>query len=397
MEDKERFRERFGITKIGRPDGKLIWFNAVSVGEINSVWSIINRLNQNESCNILITTTTKTSSDVVKEKIEKLQKPEKVIHQFFPVDITSCVKRFLNHWKPDILINVESEIWPNVLTLTKEFCPILILNGKMSKKSFRFWYIMKKLKEQVFDGVELCLVQSKRDLKRFINLGLQRVQFLGNVKFFVDKQSIDVDYLNFLKTKIGDRKFWLVNCTHDGEEEIIIQTHKMLKEIYPNILTIDILRHSKRSDDVANLITKNDLNVSVVSKNETIDENTDFYVYDKMGGLSTLFELSEIVFMAGSLKQKIGGHTPAECIKYGCCVVTGPYIDNNKMLFRDLLDDNACIVLKDNRAVTLSKTVNNLFENDVIRKKIINEAYTKSIKSTSYLDEIVNKISTMVM
>jgi 3-deoxy-D-manno-octulosonic-acid transferase len=397
MEDNLRFRERFGITEVKRPEGKVIWFNAVSIGEINSAWSVINRLNQETDCNILITTTTKTSSDIVENKIQILQKPERVVHQFFPVDTTSCVKRFLEHWKPSILVNVESEIWPNMLTLTKKFCPILILNGKMSKKSFRFWYVMKKLKEQVFDGVELCLAQSKRDLKRFINLGLQQVQFLGNIKFFVDKQPVDVEYLNFLKNGIGNRKFWLVNCTHEGEEDIIVKTHKLLKENCPDIFTINIIRHPKRSEDVANLIAKAGLKASIASRNDPINRDVDFYVYDKIGDLGTFFELSEIVFIAGSLKQKIGGHTPAECIKYGCCVVSGPYIDNNKILFRDLLDNDACVVLKDNNPVTLSKKVNELLENDALRNHIISEAYTKSIKSASYLGEIVNKISDMAV
>jgi 3-deoxy-D-manno-octulosonic-acid transferase len=319
------------------------------------------------------------------------------MHQFFPVDVTSYVRRFLEHWRPNILINVESEIWPNVLTLTKKFCPILILNGKMSKKSFRFWYVMKKLKEQVFDGVELCLTQSKRDLKRFINLGLQRVQFLGNIKFFVDKQPVDVEYLNSLKSWIGNRKFWLVNCTHEGEEEIIIQTHRLLKEIYPDILTIDILRHPKRMEEATNLVVKNNLAVKVATRGEIIDKNTDFYLYDKMGGLSVFFELSGVVFVAGSLRPGIGGHTPVECIKYRCCVITGPYIDNNKMLFRDLSDDGACVVLKDNKPTTLSKTVGDLLGNDGLRNSIINESYAKSVKSSSYLGEVVDKILSMAV
>jgi 3-deoxy-D-manno-octulosonic-acid transferase len=393
-----RFRERFGESKVPRPIGNLIWFNAVSVGEVNSAWTIINRINQESEYNILITTTTTTSATITAEKIKQLQKPEKVIHQFFPVDITRCVENFLNHWRPNVFVNVESEIWPNVLTLTKKYCPIIILNGKMSKKSFRFWYyVAKTFKEQVFDSVDLCLAQSKRDFKKFINLGLQRVQFFGNIKFFVEKQPVDMEYLNLLKDMIGKRRFWLVNCTHDGEEEIIIQTHKILKEKHSDILTLNVLRHPKRLEEVVELMKKNDLDVSVASKGENINNDTDFYIYDKIGGLSTLFELSDVVFIAGSLKPKIGGHTPTECIKYGCCVVTGPYIDNNRTLYKDLLDNKACIVLKDNKANTIAKTIDNLFENEELKNNIISEAYAKSIKSNACLNEIINKIFGMAL
>ena len=141
-EHKSRFAERFGKTKIERPNGKLIWINAVSVGEINSAWTIIKRLNEDNDYKILITTTSTTSAETVRNKIKQLPNLDNVIHQFVPVDTYFSVKRFLKHWKPDILINVESEFWPNLFTLTKKFCPIMVLNGKMSKKSFRFWYIL---------------------------------------------------------------------------------------------------------------------------------------------------------------------------------------------------------------------------------------------------------------
>ena len=120
-EDKIRIKERFGKTNIVRPNGKLIWFNAVSVGEINSAWTIINELNKNVENNILITTTSLTSANNVLNKINKLPNPNKVIYQFVPIDVTICMKRFLNHWKPNLLINVESEFWPNLFLLTINF------------------------------------------------------------------------------------------------------------------------------------------------------------------------------------------------------------------------------------------------------------------------------------
>lgn len=392
-EDKIRFKERFGYTNIIRPEGKVVWLHAVSVGEINSAWAIIEKLSTESDSTILVTTTTVTSAETVRKKLEKMENNKNIIHQFFPIDLYFNVKRFLKHWKPNIYIVVESEIWPNIFTMTKKYCPIFILNGKISRKSFRFWYRARKLKEQIFDSVDICLAQSKIDYKRFINIGVQRVQFLGNIKFFVQKMPVDNLYYNLLKDQIKERKLWIVNSTHNGEEQIIIDAHKILKQKYPDLLTINILRHTNRSNEVVKLINSNKLNVSIANKNDKISDNTDIYLYDKLGNLGVFFELGEVVFIAGSLKPKIGGHTPAECIKQHCCVVTGPYIENNKLLFKDLKDEDGCIILNDNKPETLAKTIDKLFSDDSLRANIANNAYVKSIKSTSVLNEITQLIS----
>ena len=393
-EDKNRIKERFGKSNINnRPNGKLIWFNAVSVGEINSAWTIINELNKNIENNILITTTSLTSANNVISKIDKLPNPDKVIYQFAPIDATICMKRFLNHWKPNLLINVESEFWPNLFLLTKKFCPILVLNGKMSKKSFRFWYKHKKLKESIFDSIDICLAQSRNDYKRFINLGVQNVQFLGNIKFLVNKCSVDNDLYKYLQEKLKDRKRWLVNCTHKGEEEIIIETHKMLKNKYKDLITMLVIRHPNRVKDVCNLLEKNSIKYTTATSNEELSDNTEFYIYDKFGNLGTFFNLNKIVFIAGSLQKDIGGHTPAEAIKHNCCIITGPYIENNYMLFKELSNSNACIILKDNKAISLYNTIDNLFSDEENTNIIIDNAYKKSIQNNIILSQIIEIIN----
>ena len=393
-EDRNRVDERFAKTKINRPDGKLIWFNAVSVGEINSTWSIIKRINEAKDINILITTTSVTSANNVKNKIDKLPNNNKVIHQFAPLD--TSVKKFLNHWKPNILINIESEFWPNLFTLTSKVCPIIVLNGKMSKKSFRFWYKHKKLKETVFDTIDICLAQSHNDYKRFINLGVQNVQFLGNIKFFVDKCEVDDTLYKYLFEKINDRKRWLVICTHRGEEEIIIKTHKLLKNKYTNLLTTLIIRHPQRTQEVCNMLEKNSIKYVTASSNKELEEDTEFYIYDKFGNLGTFFDLNKIVFIAGSLQKNIGGHTPAEAIKHGCCVISGPYMENNYTLFKDLLNSDACIVLKDNTPETLYNTIDKLFSDNELVAKISSNSYRKSLKNGVILEQIIDIIKSKI-
>lgn len=389
-EDKNRINERFGKTTIKRPEGRLIWFNAVSVGEINSAWSIIRKINENNNVSILLTTTSITSANSVKIKMAKLPNPDKVIHQFAPID--ACMGRFLKHWKPNLLINIESEFWPNLFTKTKKVCPIIVLNGKMSKKSFRFWYKHKKLKEMIFDSIDICLAQSRNDYKRFINLGAQNVQFIGNIKFFVDKCDIDTDLYNSLSEEIKDRKRWLVNCTHEGEEKIIIKVHELLKQKYKDLITTLIIRHPERTVEVCDLLNKNSIKYVTNSSGKKVNNDTEFYVYDKFGNLGTFFELNKIVFIAGSLQKGIGGHTPAEAIKHGCCVVSGPYMENNYALFKDLLNDKACIVIENNRPETLFKTIDELFSDGEKVARISNNSYRKSLQHSVVLKQIIDII-----
>ncbi|GHU26586.1 3-deoxy-D-manno-octulosonic acid transferase [Bacilli bacterium] len=392
-EDKHRFLERLGITKQLRPTGKLIWFNAVSMGEINSAWTIIKKINKQNKYHILITTTTRTGTETAMRKMKSLDFPEMVMHQYAPIDFSFSIRRFLKHWKPDLLINVESEFWPNIFTMTAKYCPIIVLNGKMSKKSFRFWYRFKSLRKKVFSNVDLCLAQSRNDYKKFINLGLQRVQFLGNIKFFVEKSSVDKKlYEKFLR-EVGDRPRWLVNCAHDNEEDIIVETHKKLKKLHPNLLTFLVARYPDKLEWTKKLLDQNDIKYVTTTQNSEIAKDIEFFIHDKYGDLGTFFDFCKIVFMGGSLRDGIGGHTPAEAIKHDCCVVTGPYIENNYMLFKELKDVDGCLMLEDNKSDTIFTSISYLLANSEVVKRISGNAYTRSIKYSSVLNEMVDIIT----
>lgn len=391
-EDKNRIFERFGITKVERPKGKLIWFNAVSIGEINSAWTIIKQLNEDKNLNILITTTTLTSSEVVANKIKNLTNKDKVIHQFVPIDLTTAIYFFIKRWKPDVLVSIESEFWPNLFTIVAKHCPIIVLNGKMSKKSFRFWYKFKNLKELVFSKIDICLAQSKNDYKRFLMLGVQRVKFLGNIKFFTEKCDVNEELYEKILQKINNRHIWLANCTHAEEEEIIIETHKLLKQKYNDILTFMVIRHPNRSESMANILSKNVIKYSMTSLDSSINNEIEFYVHDKLGGLGTFFKLCKIVTMCGSFKRGIGGHNPAEAMRFDCCILTGPYIDNNYILFKELLESNACIILEKDDPITLPKQIEYLLNNPEQVKILADNAYRKSLEYSQISSEIIDLI-----
>ncbi len=403
-EDKNRILERFGITKVKRPEGKLVWFNAVSIGEINSAWTIIKQLNENRNLTILVTTTTLTSSEIVAGKIEKLKNKDKVIHQFAPIDLTSAIYFFIKRWKPNLLINIESEFWPNLFAIVAKYCPIVVLNGKMSKKSFRFWYKHKNLKELVFSKIDVCFAQSKNDYKRFLMLGIQRVKFLGNIKFFAEKCDINEELYEILIRKVTNRHIWLANCTHAEEEELIIETHKLLKQKYDDILTFMVIRHPNRVGHIVNMLDKSGISYSLTSKNYSVDnrincsiaDGIEFYIHDKLGSLGTFFKLCRIVTMCGSFRRGIGGHNPAEAMKFDCCILTGPCIENNYILFKELLENNACIVLDKDDADTLAKQIGYLFDNPEKVKLLSDNAYRKSLEYSHISSEIIDLIGERV-
>ena len=392
-EDKDRFCERFGKATIKRPDGEIVWINAVSNGEINPGWPVIERLLRDSNYTILITTTTVNSARAVAKKIASMTEYKgRVLHQFYPIDVYHIIKRFLNYWKPSILINIENEVWVNTFSLTHKVCPVFMLNAKMSKKSFKFWYKCKGLKESALCNVDVCLAQSKIDYKRFIKLGIQSVDYVGNMKFAVNKLEVNRDFAQKLEQEIGERKHWVANCTHRGEEEIILQVHKELKKKYPDLLTTIVLRHVERCGEVIKLIEVNGLKYCQTTTGDTIEKDTDIFIHDKMGSLGSIFEVNDIIFMAGSLQQNIGGHTPAECIKQHCCVVTGPYMHNNRSLFDELKECDGCIILEDNKAETLASTIDKLLSEPELVNTISSNAYTRSLQSTSIIGAITAKI-----
>ena len=346
-ESKERFLERFGYAKIQRPEGKVIWFQCASVGESNSALPLIYKIIEKyeEKVTVLLTIGTVTSNYTISKKIAG---NANIIHQFTPIDKYFVIKRFLKHWKPDALITIESEIWPNMITMTHKMGKkVIIVNAKISAKSFNRWKKFKGLKETVFDSIDICYPQTQDDQYRLINLGIQNTMYLGNLKFDIPKLKINPEFLNFLKESFKGRRFICCASTHEKEEEILIDLYKKLKDKFSDLIFLVAIRHPNRSNEVYNLFQQNGLNTKRKSCNEVIDLNTNIYMYDEMGEMGTLYEASDIVLMCGSLTEDGDGHTPVEPAKHTCAIFTGPYIKNNKSLFVELEKNNACIICQE--------------------------------------------------
>jgi 3-deoxy-D-manno-octulosonic-acid transferase len=342
-EDPSRINERLGNPRVERPQGFLLWIHCASVGEANSALTLINSIgNKYPHINILITSGTVTSALQLEKNL-----PQKTIHQYIPVDKFFAAKNFIKHWKPDLAIFVESELWPNLITQTKKSgCKLVLMNGRISDGSYKRWKILHKIGFNILKEFSLCFAQSKSDQDKFIDLGIKNTVFLGNLKSASKPLLVCNESVGYLKERIGSRPFWVASSTHKGEEEIIIRTHENLKRHFPNILTIIVPRHPNRLKEIITLIPDN-IKVSIRSQNQEIDHNCQIYLADTIGELGIFYSLSNISLICGSLIDDIGGHNPFEALQLGAAVLSGHFVCNFQEVYSDLQDSNTCIVVND--------------------------------------------------
>jgi 3-deoxy-D-manno-octulosonic-acid transferase len=394
-EHPQRFLERFAITKIAKPQNcQLFWVHAVSVGESNSAWILIeNLLKFSPNIHILFTSTSTTSAQIIEQKIlqNELFK-NRVIHQFLPIDSYFIVQKFLNHWKPRACIFVESEIWPNFIYCARKKAILsFLINARISQKTASKWLFLIKLGFNIFDYFSAIFAQSLQDKNLLQNLTKNNIFYEGNLKSQNSKLAVDEKKLQELKLQIGDRKIWLCASTHDGEEELILQTHFRLKKQFSDLLTIIVLRHPNRANKVCELL-KN-IKFSQRSKNQIITEPTEIYLVDSLGELGTFYSLVNFAFIGGSLLE-IGGHNPFEAIQLNCAVISGSQVFNFAEIYQDLQQKNAGEIVKnvDELYEIVHKFLQNPIEvmsyNDNAQKAIFNSQNTVQ-KIIKKLDEIL--------
>jgi 3-deoxy-D-manno-octulosonic-acid transferase len=341
-EHKTRLQERFARSTAARPQGEVLWIHAVSVGETNSALILVDELLKNlPQTSILFTTTTLTSAAILANKIKDYQ--GRVIHQFLPIDSYFIVKKFLKFWRPKKVFFVESEIWPNfIYEAYKQGLSTTLVNARMSQKSFSRWLFARKIGFNIFDSFNLILAQSLEDQARLAQLTTQKVLFVGNLKSEAQILKFNERELEKLKIAIGPRHLWLAASTHKGEEEIILATHKKLKQKFPDILTIIVPRHPNRSLEVQGLMR--DLKFAARSSQNKITAQTEIYLADTLGELGLFYSLADFAFIGGSLVN-IGGHNPFEAIKLNCVVVSGNFTFNFKEIYAELENQKACVII----------------------------------------------------
>jgi 3-deoxy-D-manno-octulosonic-acid transferase len=341
-EDAARYRERLGHASMLRPAGKLIWCHAASVGEAASILALVERLREiYADTSILITTGTVASARMLEGRL-----PQGCFHQYVPVDRAPYVKQFLDHWRPDFVLLIESELWPNILhELRARAIPAALIQARMSDASFRRWYRIKSWTRELLGTFSLCLAQTEDDRSRFVALGARPVRCFGNLKYAAKPLPADEQELTRLRGEIGERPVWLFASSHRGEEEVVCNVQAKLLEKFPDLLTILVPRHAARGNEIAQML--DDRNIAYVrrSRREIIEADTKVYLADTMGELGLFYRLSQIVVIGGSFAT-VGGHNVIEPARLDCAIVFGPHMHNFSAIAQEFVRHNAAIQLR---------------------------------------------------
>jgi len=389
-EHATRYVERFGMYSAQRPKGKLIWFNAVSVGEALALRPLIEQLIAiDKSLNILVTTVTVTSAEVLEKTL-----PKRAIHLFSPVDTASATRKFLAHWKPDLAIWCESEIWPRIIHETRNAgIPMFLINARISDKTAKKWLKMKASVCWTLSQFDKIFAQTEQLEKLLIEIGIHknRICISGTTKEDRNGLPYDVNQLEEFKKLLGNRHIWIAASTHPSEEEIAMQAHLAVRESdIDNSLLIIAPRHPDRSDEIAGLARKMNLNVAIRSKGNDIIGNTDIYIADTIGEMGLWYALVKTAFIGGSL-ARIGGHNPYEPIASHTAVITGPNTYNFTEVYESLNKCKGCALVYDE--ISLAKAVITLSD-DATRSAMIKRAQTSVQDTNSAAKVVVDHIKT---
>ena len=362
-EDIKRVGEKFCIYS-QKKNKKKIWIHSASVGELMSVVPIIRKLEKNKKIkNILLSTSTTSSA-----KIFKKLRLKKTSHIYFPLDNKYIVKKFIRYWQPELAIFIDSEIWPNMFcNLKSNNIPIILLNARITERSFNRWQIFSKFANQVFEKISLALPQNIETLKYLKLLKVKNIRVAGNLKYYDQKSNYD-EKAKLLKNKFKDFKLWCAASTHSDEEVLIGKLHKKLKRSEKKLITIIIPRHINRTNEIINDLNNLDLNCITHSSNQKLRKNTDIYLVDSYGESSKFYSLTNVCFVGGSI-IKHGGQNPLEPARLGNYIISGPNVKNFKEIYAFL-----------NNLKISSSTSNILTMESVILKKLKTKIANKNIK-----------------
>ena len=387
-EDRIRFKEKiftshFNANKDNKK--KLIWFHAASIGECLSIIPLVHSVNNKyKNVNFLITTVTLSSSKLLEQKLSQYNN---IVHRFFPLDLEIFAEKFLNLWKPNLVCFVDSEIWPNFLFKIKEKnIPLLLINARLTKKSFNRWKIFFNFAVKVFNNFDLCIAASQESKNNLSKFNVKNIKYIGNLKYSVQSTFNKINDSN--TAFLNNYKTWCAASTHNGEELIALKTHIEIKKKYNNVLTIIIPRHVDRSFYVKNLSKKFNLNSQVLNDNDLIKSTTEILIINSFGVMSKYFNYCKNVFIGKSFlqdKENVGGQNPIEAAKLGCKICHGPYVYNFQEIYDHLKSHG--ISKKINNELELAKNIIQNFEKPELlnqqQVELINNYGEKILKETT--------------
>jgi 3-deoxy-D-manno-octulosonic-acid transferase len=386
-EDLVRFPERLGIASKKRPKGKLIWFHGASVGETRAMFPLIKIIKAKyPKYNFLVTSGTRAAADM-------MAKHKDIIHQYVPVDFSLYVRNFLDHWKPDLSIRMESDFWPVLTKMTKEFgIKIVLVNGKITDGSYKKYKKILNYIAPVLAHFDKIYAKSLEDAAKFKVLGAQNVLHVGNIKYSSDPLKYDREEYKKLASVIAGKKVFCAASTHEGEEEIILKLHQDMRKEIKNYFTIIAPRHPGRGDEIAQLIDSLGLKYNQRSKGQALSKNIDIYLADTMGELGLFFMLSDLVLIGGSLKpiKGIGGHNPMEPALLDRAIISGKYIEHWEAVYKEMEKAGGTVIVDDYS--DLKSTVYKLLSDENKLAKMTKKGKDFSVAKRGAADRIFHGI-----
>ena len=381
---KEKF---FFFDKRKRPKGKLIWINGVSIGEAKSGLIIANKiLKRFPKSTILLSTSTLSAYNL----ISNLDK--RIILIFSPLDISFIIKRFINKWNPDLTVFMESEIWPNIINeIKKKKLRYVILNARMSEKSFEFWKKLIFFSKKIFSKIDVCYAQDILSKNRFKDLGAKNVKLSGNLKFLSDQLKFDQAEYKKLKKELKSKKIITLFSSHRNEETFLINCSKSLEKKINNLFFIIIPRHPIISKNIQQNCKKNKINFAIRSQQRNSIKNKKFYIVDSFGELGLFFKLSHISIVGGSFVNN-GGHNPIETNNFDCALIFGQYMQNFVEIEKKIIETKSGFRAKN--IEELEEKILSLLKNKKLWKNTVNNfkkmCAIESKKLSSIIEEIYN-------
>ena len=347
-----RWPERMGHATLPRPDGRLVWFHAASVGESVSVLRLIAHWAETRpDLEFLLTSGTATSAQVVASRL-----PPRTRHQFAPLDTQAAVRRFLAHWRPDAAIFVESELWPQMLRESHAAgVPLALLNARISDRSARNWQRAPRTALHLMGIFRIIRCQDARTVAHLHAIGLDRAQQGPNLKSLSGPLPFDKDEQTRLTAQIGDRPLWLAASTHPGEDEIMLAAHQSLLATCPDALLILVPRHPERGPALETLITAHRLDAARRASGGQITARTQVYLADTLGETGLWYALCPLTCLCGSFTP-VGGHTPYEPAHAGSAILHGPLYANFSETYPALDASGAATQVSDAKSLSAALT-----------------------------------------
>jgi 3-deoxy-D-manno-octulosonic-acid transferase len=388
-ENPERLQERRGIPSEPRPEGVLCWIHAASVGEAQSALILIHTLLRHRpDLKILITSGTLTSSRMLEKNL-----PERALHQFYPLDHPEWVCSFLDHWRPNCTLWMESELWPNMLSeISARKIPALLINARMSEASFKRWRLFKRTISRLLGVFSDILCQTERDALNFKKLGAHTVQVTDNLKYSAQPLSAEDADLKNMSGALGSRPCWVYASTHKGEELLAAQAHEILKNVLPDLLTIIVPRHPERGDMIVQDLASYSLKAQLRGAQKNLPAyDTDLYIVDTLGELGLFYRIAPIAVIGRSFSDDGGGgHNPIEAAQLGCAVLHGPHVQNLQEIFDEMDRAEASILIdqKEKLPQTLLRLLTQPQDLQIYQKTALEFARTK--------EHVIDRVSAVV-